>query len=100
MAAISSPAPSRSSPTPGLPICNFGMIQRKLADMAARIYVADSMSYRTAGLMDAAAHAIDASEPDAAQRLMRESVEEYTLEASILKVFGTEALNFVADEAL
>jgi alkylation response protein AidB-like acyl-CoA dehydrogenase len=84
----------------GTPIANFGMIQRKLADMAARIYVADSMSYRTAGLMDAAAHAIDASAPDAAQRLVRESVEEYTLEASILKVFGTEALNFVADEAL
>src|SRR6185503_17781426 len=45
-------------------------------------------------------HAIDAGASDAAQRLVRESVEEYTLEASILKVFGTEALNFVADEAL
>lgn len=84
----------------GQPIASFGMIQRKLADMAARIYVADSMSYRTAGLMDAAADAIDPSASDAPQRLVRESVEEYTLEASILKVFGTEALNFVADEAL
>ena len=84
----------------GQPIATFGMVQRKLADMATRIYVADSMSYRTAGLMDAAADAIDHAASDAAQRLVRESVEEYTLEASILKVFGTETLNFVADEAL
>jgi alkylation response protein AidB-like acyl-CoA dehydrogenase len=83
----------------GRAIASFGMIQRKLADMATRIYVADSMSYRTAGLMDAAA-AADHDAPDAGRRLVTEAVEEYTLECSILKVFGTETLDFVADEAL
>jgi alkylation response protein AidB-like acyl-CoA dehydrogenase len=76
------------------------MIQRKLADMATRIYVAGSMSYRTAGLMDAAAEAIPADAADAGARVVRESIEEYTLEASIIKIFGTETLDFVADEAL
>lgn len=84
----------------GRPIASFGMIQRKLADMATRIYVADSMSYRTAGLMDAAAHAIDPGAADAMQRLVQASIEEFTIEASILKVFGTETLDFVADESL
>src|SRR5213078_2100837 len=84
----------------GRPIASFGMIQRKLADMATRIYVADSMSYRTAGLMDVAAERLDPAAADYTERLVRESVEEYTIEASILKVFGTETLDFVADESL
>ncbi len=82
------------------PIVTFGMIQRKLADMAVRIYVADSMSYRTAGLMDAAAAAIPAGAPDFDERYVREVIEEYTIEDSILKVFGTETLDLVADESL
>lgn len=84
----------------GRPIASFGLIQRKLADMATRVYVADSMNYRTARLMDDAADAIDVHEPGAHRRLIEQAIEEYTIECSIVKVFGTEACDFVADEAL
>ncbi len=84
----------------GRPIASFGMIQRKLADMATRVYVADSMSFRTAGLMDDAAAAIPPDAPDADVRMVNEVLEEYTIEDSILKVFGTETLDLVADESL
>jgi alkylation response protein AidB-like acyl-CoA dehydrogenase len=83
----------------GKPIVEFGMVQRKIADMATRLYVADSMAYRTAGLLDAAVSEVPASGPEHDAGLQR-VLEEYTVECSVLKVFGTECLDFVADEAL
>ncbi len=83
----------------GRPIAEFGAIQQKLADMATRIFVADAMSYRTAGLMDDATRALDLRAADY-QRQLVEVLEEYTIECSIIKVFGTECLDFVADESL
>lgn len=84
----------------GQPLVNFGLIQRKLADMAVRIFVADSMGYRTAGLMDEAIAGLDASQLDYDRRVIEEAIEEFTIEDSIVKVFGTETLDMVADEAL
>jgi alkylation response protein AidB-like acyl-CoA dehydrogenase len=81
------------------PIAEFGAIQQKLADMAARIFVSDAMSYRTAGLLDDASAELDAHASDYAAKLV-DVLEEYTIECSIIKVFGTECLDFVADEAL
>jgi alkylation response protein AidB-like acyl-CoA dehydrogenase len=83
----------------GRPIVEFGMVQRKIADMATRLYVADSMAYRTAGLLDAAVAEVPATGPEHDAGLLR-VLEEYTVECSVLKVFGTECLDFIADEAL
>ena len=83
----------------GRPIVEFGMVQRKIADMATRLYVADSMAYRTAGLLDSAVSEVPASGPAHDAGMLR-VLEEYTVECSILKVFGTECLDFVADESL
>jgi alkylation response protein AidB-like acyl-CoA dehydrogenase len=81
------------------PLVEFGAVQRKIADMAVRIYVAGAASYRTAGLID---RRIDAIDPKAADydRQVIKAIEEYTIEQSIVKVFGTETLDFVVDESL
>ncbi len=83
----------------GQPIIRFGMIQRKIADMATRIYAADAIGYRTAGLLDAAGATLPPAGPERDEG-WRRVLEEYTVECSVVKVFGTECLDFVADEAL
>jgi alkylation response protein AidB-like acyl-CoA dehydrogenase len=81
------------------PLVEFGAVQRKIADMAVRIYVADAASYRTAGLIDARIARIEPGAADYDQQVIK-AIEEYTIEQSIVKVFGTETLDFVVDEAL
>jgi alkylation response protein AidB-like acyl-CoA dehydrogenase len=65
----------------GKPIASFGAIQHKLAEMATRLWVLESMVYRTANLLQG----LD---------------PEYAMECSILKVVGSEALGYAADEAV
>ncbi len=81
------------------PLVEFGAIQRKIADMAARIFVANSLSYRTAGLIDDRIARLDPAAADYDAQVIK-AIEEYTIEQSIVKVFGTETLDFVVDEAL
>jgi alkylation response protein AidB-like acyl-CoA dehydrogenase len=81
------------------PIASFGAIQRKIAEMAVRIYVTSALGYRTAGLMDEQIAQIDAGAPDYDAQVVK-VLEEYTIEQSIVKVFGTETLDFVVDEGL
>jgi alkylation response protein AidB-like acyl-CoA dehydrogenase len=83
----------------GQPIIEFGMVQRKIADMAARIYVADAIGYRTAGLLDEATNELDESAPDYYARSV-DVIDEFTMEASIVKIFGTECLDLATDESL
>src|SRR5579864_97637 len=77
----------------GQPIASFGAIRHKLAEMTTRLYVVESMLYRTAGLIDAA---IGTSGDDPAVVLA--ALEEFAIESSILKVAGSEMIGFVVDE--
>jgi alkylation response protein AidB-like acyl-CoA dehydrogenase len=83
----------------GQPIASFGMIKDKIANMATYTYVVDSMSYRTAGLLDEILQPIDKSAKDAAKMTMK-GIEEYATECSIMKVKGSEMLDYVVDEAV
>ncbi len=83
----------------GRPIESFGMIREKFANMAIQIYAGETVSYRVAGLMDKILHNIDTSAPDAPQKTV-EGIEEYAIEDSIMKVFGTEILDYIVDEGV
>jgi butyryl-CoA dehydrogenase len=79
------------------PIAEFGLIQRKLAACATRLYITETMSYRTSGMIDAALAAL-AESGSVSPRETQKRIEEYAVECSILKVFGSEMLSLVSDE--
>ena len=83
----------------GKPIAEFGLIQHKLAEMAARLYAAESMSYRVDGLVNQASSGLDWNAPDAAARVLK-AAEEYAIECSLVKVLASEMLDFVVDEGV
>ncbi|MGA8313365.1 MAG: acyl-CoA dehydrogenase family protein [Terriglobales bacterium] len=80
-------------------IADFGLVREKLANMAVLIYVGESLVYRTVGMMDVALAEVDKSSPDAAKET-RKAIEEYAVECSILKVWGSEMIDYVVDETV
>src|SRR5688500_11668697 len=74
------------------PISSFGAIKHKLAEMAIRTWVAESITYRTVGMIDALIG------DGADQQRKMQSIEEYAVESSINKVACSEALDYVVDE--
>jgi alkylation response protein AidB-like acyl-CoA dehydrogenase len=78
----------------GQPIANFGLIKQKIAEMAVRAYVGESILYRTLGTIDRALEQADKDNPAEVLRVL----EQYAIECSIIKVWESEALGYVVDE--
>ena len=83
----------------GKSIAEFGMIQHKLAEMAIRIYAAESMSYRVVGMIERELEGFSWEQPDASQTMLK-AVEEFAAECSYIKVFASEMLDYVVDEGV
>jgi len=83
----------------GRPICQFGLIKHKIAEMATRTYMAESMIYRTGGLIDNIFATVDRTAEDIG-RQNANSIFEYVVECSINKVYCSEILGYVSDEAV
>ena len=83
----------------GQPIAKFDSIQGKIADMTIRIYVADTMLYRTVGMIQDAIDYLDKNDPKYYVR-MGEAMERFAIEASMAKVYGSETSSMIVDNCL
>ena len=80
----------------GKSIADFGLIQEKLAESATGIYAGEALAYRTIGMIDSALADIDSTAEGSAREIQKR-IEEYAVECSILKVWGSEMLDMVVD---
>jgi alkylation response protein AidB-like acyl-CoA dehydrogenase len=83
----------------GSAIAEFGAIRHKLAEMAIRMFAAESMIWRVVGQIESRLEDFSWGRSDASQTMLR-AVEEYAAECSMVKVYASEALGYVADEGV
>src|SRR3954465_12082049 len=83
----------------GKRIADFGLIKEKLANIAIGVYVGEALAYRTVGMIETALAEIDKKAADASTQI-RKGIEEYAVECSILKVWGSEMIDRVVDEVV
>ena len=81
------------------PISNFGAIKHKLAEMAIKVFVAESALYRTAKWIDEKEHELLSAGKPFSEALLG-GAEEYAIECAMLKVYGSEVLDYVVDEGV
>lgn len=81
------------------PIANFGAIKHKLAEMAIRVFVGESALYRTAKWIDEKEHELLSAGKTEAEALLG-GAEEFAIECAMLKVYGSEVLDYVVDEGV
>jgi len=82
----------------GSTISEFGAIQHKLAEMAIRMFVAESMAWRVAGLIEGQTHGASPESADSSREL--KALEEFAAECSMVKVYAAEMLDYVVDEGV
>jgi alkylation response protein AidB-like acyl-CoA dehydrogenase len=83
----------------GRPISKYGAIRYKLAEQATRIFACESASYRAAQNIEDAIHTLIAGGMDEAKAKLK-GIEQFAVECAILKVHGSEVLDYVADEGV
>ena len=83
----------------GLPIAKFGAIRHKLAEMAVRNFAVESAAYRAGQQIDDAYGALVEGGMDAATAKLK-ATEQFAIECAILKVWGSEMLDYVVDEGV
>jgi alkylation response protein AidB-like acyl-CoA dehydrogenase len=82
----------------GSAIAEFGAIQHKLAEMAIRIFAAESMTWRVVGQIESQMHAASPGSADGTPEL--KAIEEFAAECSMIKVYASEMLDYVVDEGV